>query len=224
MIRIYIICEGQTEEMFVNSVLSEHFTSKSIYLTPILVGRPGHKGGNVCFDRLLIDIKARLGDTNAYCTTFFDFYGLRDDFPGKSEAIFKKNPKEKVDCVTVALKEGLAANINTQAMRRFIPYVQMYEFESLLFSSPQKFAKGIGQEQLTAQLHSIRGKFPTPEDINDSPITAPSKRIIQLFSEYEKPICGSLAAIEIGLQTIRKECLLFNEWITTLENLEDILV
>ena len=65
----------------------------------------------------------------------------------------------------------------------------------------------------------ISDQFNTPEEINNSPVTAPSKRILQLFKGYDKPMHGALAALEIGLDNIRKECALFNKWLLTLEAL-----
>jgi len=104
-------------------------------------------------------------------------------------------------------------------LRRFIPYVQIYEFEGLLFSDPQRFASGIDQPQLAAEFSAIPDDFSTPEEINDSPMTAPSKQIEKLFRRYEKPLHGSLAAMEIGLSTIRAECPIFDEWLRRLEGL-----
>jgi hypothetical protein len=45
MIRVHIICEGQTEESFVSDVLVPHFSQKGIALYPSLIGKPGHKQG-----------------------------------------------------------------------------------------------------------------------------------------------------------------------------------
>ena len=74
MIRVHVICEGQTEEAFVNELLCPTFYAQGIQLLPALIGRPGHKGGNFKFERLLPEIEKRLlGDINCYCTTFFDF-------------------------------------------------------------------------------------------------------------------------------------------------------
>ena len=100
MIRIHVICEGQTEEMFINEVLAQSFQARNIYLAPSLIGKPGHKGGNFRFERLLTDVKNRLlGDRQAWCTTFFDFYGLPEDFPGKTEARTKDSMDAKADCL-----------------------------------------------------------------------------------------------------------------------------
>ena len=73
MIRVHVVCEGHTEEMFVNELLVTPFYSKGIMLLPAKIGRPGHKGhkgGNVNYQRLLVDIRERLlVDTRCYCTT-----------------------------------------------------------------------------------------------------------------------------------------------------------
>ena len=93
----------------------------------------------------------------------------------------------------------------------------MHEYEGLLFSDPNGFAHGIGRPTLASQLQVIRDEFRTPEEINDSPDTAPSKRVKQLYQGYQKPLMGVLAAEEIGLDTIREECPLFDKWVKQLE-------
>jgi hypothetical protein len=105
------------------------------------------------------------------------------------------------------------------ATKRFIPYVQMHEFEGLLFSDPERLAVGIEREDLTDYFQLIKNRFATPEEINDNFETAPSKRIEKKINDYEKPLMGCMAALEIGLKTIRKECKLFNAWLEQLETL-----
>ena len=65
----------------------------------------------------------------------------------------------------------------------------------------------------------VRDEFTTPEDINDSPVSAPSKRIENLVPGYEKPLLGTLAVLEIGLDIIRTECPHFAAWLDKLESL-----
>ncbi|KRP44217.1 protein of unknown function [Pseudomonas libanensis] len=221
MIRVHVICEGQTEEMFINEVLADAFQHKGIYLLPALIGKPGHKGGNFRFERLLTDVEKRLlGDRQAYCTTFFDFYGLPEEFPGKTNAAGKNTMDEKADCLLDAMVERLTNKLGDEAMRRFIPYVQMYEFEGLLFSCPKRLATGINQPALEERFVHIRNEFESPETINNSPMTAPSKRLQKLYAGYDKPLHGSLAAIEIGLPIIREQCSRFDAWIRQMEALE----
>jgi hypothetical protein len=95
----------------------------------------------------------------------------------------------------------------------------MHEFEGLLFSDCEAFARAIGQESVAGDLRKIRDKFNTPEEINDSTLTAPSRRIASLLPQYDKPLLANVAALEIGLKKMRKECPHFEQWLTTLENL-----
>ncbi len=221
MIRVHVICEGQTEEFFVNELLRSHFIAKDILLNPALIGKPGHKGGNIRFERLLTDIRARLlGDTSAYCTTFFDFYGLPGNFPGKSESLGHNSHAIKAKCVIRAFSDKIEQILGKDPVRRFIPYVQMYEFEGLLFSDVQSLAIGINRPDLYGRFERVRAVFNSPEEINDNPESAPSKRVMKFYPGYEKPIHGALAALEMGLEVIREQCPLFNDWLTNLENLK----
>jgi hypothetical protein len=102
---------------------------------------------------------------------------------------------------------------------RFVPFVVMHEFEGLLFSDCASFSRGIGRPDLEVRLQDIRDDFTTPEEINDSPITAPSKRVRDLVPGYEKPLLGVLAVLEIGLLRIRAECPHFDGWLNQLESL-----
>jgi len=40
-----VICEGQTEETFVNEILRPHLVAFNVLTIAALVGKPGHKGG-----------------------------------------------------------------------------------------------------------------------------------------------------------------------------------
>ncbi|MDX2078739.1 MAG: DUF4276 family protein [bacterium] len=217
MKRVYVICEGFTEHDFVHELLIPHFSTRNIFLFPRLLGMDGHKGGRVNNQRVLDDISILLNDSTAYCTTFFDFYGLPNSFFGKIDANSVQLPEEKAQKICLALKQA----VKPDKARRFIPYIQMYEFEGLLFSDPQKLAKGVFQPQIAGKLQIIRDdkRFNTPEHINDSPFTAPSKRIQAIMDVYEKRTHGILAALEIGLPIMRQECPLFNAWLNQLEQL-----
>lgn len=220
MMRVHVICEGQTEEMFVNELLVPTFLAKGLLLVPALIGRPGHKGGNFKFDRLQTDVKNRLlGERTAYCTTFFDYYGLPQSFPGKDIHDSQVDIVTKATSVQDAMTTELTRLIGVDAMRRFIPFVQMYEFEALLFSDPIAFARGVSNEHLSQDLTDIAKKFDSPEHINNSPQTAPSKRIEGLIKGYEKPLMGTLAALEVGLDSMRQNCELFDNWLRQLESL-----
>lgn len=97
----------------------------------------------------------------------------------------------------------------------------MHEFEALLFSDCESFAEGIGQKELGDEFQKVRDQFSTPEEINDSPQTAPSKRVEKLVSGYQKPFLGNLAALEIGLNRMRTEGPRFGLWVARLELIKD---
>jgi len=220
MRRVHIICEGQTEETFVNEVLAPHLHRFDVFPSAALVGKPGHKGGNVTTHRMATDVKLRLlGDPSAYCTTFFDFYGLDSDFVGKAGAATKRTPEDKAREIETALRNHVVELTNNTVIQRFRPYVQMYEFEGLLFSDPAKLAAGVSRTDLAETFTVIRDSFSSPEEINDSPMTAPSKRILVLMPEYGKPHHGSLAALELGLDVIRGACPRFDSWVAWMESL-----
>src|SRR5699024_10115051 len=107
------------------------------------------------------------GDSNAYCTTFFDYYGLPSSFPGKDTLGSHADIASKATTLQEAMTAELARLIGSEAMRRFIPFVQMYEFEALLFSDPEAFARGVGREQLSQALIQIAEQFESPEHINN---------------------------------------------------------
>jgi Domain of unknown function (DUF4276) len=102
---------------------------------------------------------------------------------------------------------------------RFVPFVVMHEFEALLFSDCAAFSSAISRPDARSRFEQIRRGLATPEEINDSPATAPSKRIIRVVPEYDKVRLGASAILEIGLPKIRQECPHFDAWITRLENL-----
>jgi hypothetical protein len=221
MKRIHIICEGDTEEEFVKELLNHHFSPQQIFFSPRLLGKKGHKGGRVDNQRLFNDIRILLlQDTTAYCTTFFDFYALPANFFGKEQILDTMPIQQKSDMVCHALKKHVSEKLGQNVVRRFIPYVQMHEFEGLLFSDPSKFSEKMAlTSNIATELQKIRDSFETPEHINDSQYTAPSKRILKLIRQYQKPTAGLNIAKAIGLPTMRQECPLFNQWLSQLEHL-----
>jgi hypothetical protein len=97
----------------------------------------------------------------------------------------------------------------------------LHEYEALLFSHPDAFARSLGQPALSHRFQQIRDEFQTPEDINNDPNTAPSKRISGLHRSYKKVIEGTIAARAVGIEKMREECVHFNSWVRKLETLEE---
>lgn len=94
--------------------------------------------------------------------------------------------------------------------RRFIPYIQLHEFEALLFSSDRGF-KYFSEEEIK-KLAAIIDEFDNPEDINSNPESAPSKRLMKIVDNYDKVLFGNVMALEIGIDTILNKCPRFKAW------------
>jgi hypothetical protein len=223
MARLLIHVEGQTEEAFVNEVLRDHLVSSGYHSVEarLLGNARGRqkRGGIRQWPPVRKDIVNHLReDPGCVATTMVDYYGLRA-WPGIPQSKTLNSVTEKAKCVQDAaladLSATMGANFNS---KRFVPFVVMHEFEGLLFSDCAAFSRGIGRSDLNASLQQIRDGFATPEDIDDSPSTAPSKRIQTLVPGYEKPLLGVLAVVEIGLSRIREECPHFNHWLRQLES------
>ena len=221
MIRLHIIAEGQTEEEFVNSILVEHLGNFDMVTDVHCITtnvKNKIRGGAVNYVKIKNDIRRWLNQDkkpDARFTTMVDLYALPKDFPQFDETKKKDNPYEKVELLETALLK----DINDY---RFIPYIQLHEFEALILSEPSKLAERFPEyEQEVEKLLNFCTNFSSPELINDEAKTAPSKRINQFIPGYEssKVSVAPLIAQKIGLAKIREKCPHFNQWITQLESL-----
>ena len=140
-------------------------------------------------------------------------------WPGRSQAgqVLHSNKAQLVEkSLRDDISQTMGGSFNTS---RFIPYIQLYEFEGLLFSDPATVCEVLRAPGKVERIQKVRDAFVTPEEINDSPTTAPSKRLESLFADYRKRLHGLIAASRIGIQQMRKECPHFDAWITSLEEL-----
>ncbi len=223
MTDVYVICEGPTEVRFIKNVLAPDSGQRGLFLYPITIGGQRSKGGNVTFERLLRNVRRQLySNRQAYCSTLIDYYGLDSQFPGLEQAATISDLGAKAAAVADGLIDALGESVEKDSLRRFVPYIQMHEFEALMFSDPFTFAGAIGRSGLRNEFMAIRQRFETPEHIDNSPFTAPSKRILTLHPEYEKPLMGEKVAKAIGLARIRRECRLFDAWLAKLEGLRAV--
>ena len=212
MTRLAISVEGRTEEEFVKTVLADHLREAEVELTPILIGRARGKGrpggGAVSVERLASEMEALYWSFDAV-TSLVDFYGFR----GREDA---ETVDELEERICQAIRGKLPGSFDPI---RIVPYVQRYEFEGLLFSDVNAFQMIKASNESLRKLQDVRAQFPTPEDINDRPETAPSKRIAGAMPGYRKVVDGALIAEKTGLPVIRRECPRFNGWVGRLNAL-----
>lgn len=223
MKRIIIICEGQTEQSFCNDVLSPYFIPKSIFIQNPTIKKTG--GGIVNWPALKKQVETHLkGDTTAIVTTLIDYYGIHahHEYPLWTESKRLVDKNERMS----ALEKAMQQDVSLDLQQRFIPYIQLHEFEALLFSDIRVFENNFEKNEFLDYdylLKTIQADV-NPEMINDGNETAPSKRLTKIikgyYSENEnlKVFYGTLLAQEIGIKTIMDKCPRFKNWIMKLES------
>jgi hypothetical protein len=233
IVRVNVVVEGSTERVFVTNVLAPMLGAQRVFLSARMVENSRsrgtvYRGGMRQYAPVRRDLLAWLKqDTTAIVTTMFDLYALPDDFPGVRTAAAQSDPFAKVAEIERALGADVLSGLSESGAPpdRFVPYVQLHEFEALLFTQPQQivgyFDDIDGGRQATDRLEAVRNGFPTPEHIDDGADTAPSKRIIRVLPKYArlKSQAGPAIADRIGLPALRSACKHFGEWLSRLESL-----
>ena len=219
VVEVVVFAEGQTEEQFVKRLVAPALRSIQVYLKPqILRTSRDAKGGAISFDRLKFYARNTLRQhRNAVLTTFFDFYGLETSFPGFDYAMKMNEMRAQVEELEQALHRAIVAYVNCKP-KQFIPHIQPYEFEGLLFSDVEALtttepAWGAYRKDL----QNVRVAFASPEHINDGYETKPSARLKNILQpKYKKTRHGPLAAERITLAVIERECVHFRGWMDKL--------
>ncbi len=222
MTEAVVVCEGQTEETFLRDVLAPALSVREIFVLPRIVPTSSKaKGGGLERQRVLWFLRNTLRERqDTYVTTFFDLYGLKPDFPGQADAAGIPDPLARASIIEMELAKAVVQEAKCRP-ERFLPHVQPYEFESLLFSDTGRF----GEERpawktFIDQLETARRKARSPEHINDGPDIHPSARLRRLLRpRYDKALHGSAVSKRIGLDRMRAECRHFDKWLSRAEAL-----
>lgn len=214
---VIVLAEGPTELRFVKQVLGPYMANRAVYLTPIILNKPGEKGGDVKFARARNDIGRHLNQRrDTWVTLLVDYYGIQPDWPGYAKSKRQTDHTRKADVLNQTTAEEVQMLFPEQNQaRRFIPYVSMYEIEALYFSDPACLSEKIGVNQRS--IDTILTECGEPEKINDNSTTAPSKRLKELSDRFKKTTTGLAIATEIGIPKMRSACPLFHAWLETLE-------
>jgi Domain of unknown function (DUF4276) len=211
---IYFVVEGDTEEQFVKNVLEQHFAGKC-YVQPIkITTNPnlGKRGGFTTYRHLKTDVENLLKQNREkIVTTFVDYFRIPNDVPNFSICQNIQSIDDRVKCLEDAIQNDIGSDI-------FVPYIQKYEFEALLFSSNRGFEYQFSQKE-AKETEKIIKKYPNPEEINGQPNTSPSNRLKNIVPTYSKPLEGNTIALEIGLEKMLEKCPRFKNWIEYLTEL-----
>jgi hypothetical protein len=224
MVELVAIVEGETEQIFVRNQLAAHLGYRDIAMWAVLPGKSRRRAGVKPWEVASADIMRTLKEKR-YCTTMFDYYAMPESWPGRVSS--KSVPwHDKARHVEQALAADISEKLGDKFdSRRFIPYIQLHEFEALAFAGPRQLAAVTAPVArsdpgyLQRHFESILEKAVHPEAINDSYETCPSRRIASVVRAYRKPLHGTIVVDRIGLEVLRAKCSHFAGWLDRLESL-----
>jgi hypothetical protein len=220
--RLTVVVEGQSEEWLVSRLLGPHLAGHGVFARALVVRtrmararRPAHRGGGR-WAHVRNDVRRVLQDKRGdlRVSTMVDLYGMPRDYPGFAAAQATHDRAERCRRVEAAMSDDVDD-------RRFLPYVQKHEFEALVLCGLGHLAAHFdGQRERAAVAGLVRSVAGTlPEDVNDGPVTAPSRRLQTALPTYSKLVHGPLVLEAVGLGAIRERCARFSEWVGRMERL-----
>ncbi len=217
MKRLDIIVEGPSEREFISQVLAPYLEQCGVIqaynVSPIVIRTSANnRGGMSKYSHLKDDILRSLSSSSPQLlvSMMVDYFRLPSNVPAPDNIAALPSDYARAD----AIQEYIAKDINDC---RFIPYIQVHEFEAFLFTAHTGFNYCYGEtDKRCSQLYNIIEQYTNPEDINSSPAGAPSKRMLAIIPEYDKVIDGNLIILQNGIQAILAKCPRFRYWVETL--------
>lgn len=215
------IVEGKTEQIFIQKILAPYLGNRNIGVHATQVSKPGQKGGDVQFSRVKKDLELHLKQRpDTYVTTLIDYYGTKE-WPGLELVPTQASPAQIAKIINDSTRIVVASLFpDQQAERRFIPYIAVHEFEALLFSDVGILSCHLGIDP--SLVETVITRCGSPEAINNSPMTAPSKRLNAWSpnQNFLKTTMGIAIAEAIGIEKMRDSCPLFDTWLSIFEEIQ----
>lgn len=224
MVGVIVIAEGVTEEAFIKLLVAPALRSLQIFVKPVMLNTSKEaKGGAVSYDRLKFNVRNFSRQSpHVVVTTLLDLYALPTSFPGFAKAQKMTNVYQRVQALEAALHQDIVEQTGMRS-ERFLPHIQPYEFEGLLFSDVVELCNTesawVGS---LAALSKMRATAESPEHINDGFDTKPSKRLERLLRHprFSKTLHATKAAERITLSVLERECMHFGAWMSRLRGLQ----
>lgn len=211
MKRGIVICEGQTEREFCTYVLAPYLIQYNVIIQTPVIKRS--MGGIVKWSYLKKEIENHLMSSNVFVTTLIDYYGLYEkfNFPDWSNAEVIEDKVKRMETLELAMFN----DVNSEIRHRYIPYLQLHEFEGLLFNDIKFFYEQIPADELVGveELRNVFREYSNPELINNFKETSPSSRLKRIIKGYNKVVYGYYLASAIGIDNIRLKAPRFNQWV-----------
>ncbi len=220
MKRLVIIAEGETEESFVNNILCPFFCSKGIYNSIQCFKTKHSHGGMSKYSYIKKDILNIIYEKDVVVSMMIDFYRLPSDFPGFNDLKVTQTHQEQANLLETRIKKDLEDS-QKQLFENFIPYIQLHEFEALVFASISGIDSLFERSEMDYNgLMNVIQQYPNPEDINNHPDSAPSVRLKKLISGYNKVLHGIDIINTVGMAELLEKCPRFKAWV---ESMEEVL-
>jgi hypothetical protein len=220
---LIVLCEGVAEMYFVQQVLGPHLREYSVTTQEIMLGKrvrhdiasaPGGVLSFVPVYRHITSELRRCSSPTSFVTTMLDFYAFPNDFPAYDDHVKIANPRDRVEAFERALLQEVGKE-------RFVPYIQLHEFEALILTRPEELREEFdddsdlkGVDDLITDIGDLR-----PEEVNQTSQGAPSKRILRHLPNYRKTTMGPRITERIGITRLRGSCPHFGAWVSQLERL-----
>lgn len=223
---INILCEGQSEQEFALKVLKPYLLPHDIIVRAnlLITNRKLHaQGGIIDYQQVKRDLHNMMRSVKEtdyeknFFTTMFDLYALPSDFPGYVDC--NVDPYVRVQIIEQALGDDIHCY-------RFIPYIELHEFETLVLCNIPKVSQTYPNAQKQLEELDVNWRKETGgnvELVNSSRETAPSKRLIKAVERhynYDKKLMAVVATKDIGIDALRTQCSHFNQWIDKLLNVQ----
>lgn len=208
--KVTVLCEGHAEYYFVQNVLDPYLPA-DVKAVPLPIS--GIAFGNVPFDMVKHAAEDEFTKSSSpdVVTTMVDLYEL-SGWPSM-DAQAEETAIQRVHRIESEAKNAFGDD-------RFVPYVQLFEYEALLFADPEELKNWIDPHAVDLLIDSLEAGW-EPETINSGRETAPSKRIIAFdpLYEFNKKTVGPNVAKAITIPKLRDKCPHFNEWISILQRM-----
>ena len=227
---VEVVVEGPTENLFVKNVLAPYWALRGIFVTPPKIRTRIDKhtgtvyaGGDIRFPRVAKQVGNFLKQRrNIVVASFVDYYGLKE-WPSLDTINEQHSPRDIARILNQAAMDYIQQSYpETLPQKRYFPFTAVHEFEALLFSDTFVLSKHLHIPVCT--IDAVLQECGSPEEINNSPETAPSKRLDQWTTgQYGKTTTGISIAQEIGIDAMRQRCPLFDDWLTAIERLQEEL-
>jgi len=220
---LVVLCEGETEMDFVGALLTEHLSQFGIRTRPILLGKKLKRdvatapGGVFKYGAVYRHITASLrqySSETSHVTTMLDLYAFPTDFPDYEDVVRNKVSVTRA----VALETAMRYQVNSP---RFIPHIQLHEFEALVLSKREELKPEFEEPLATAGVAALDENIGAlaPEEIDQTVEGAPSKRLSRFLPGYRKREMGVSVTRRIGWEHLRTACPHFGSWLQSLEAL-----